>query len=248
CFEPRIFRELLCAVRPSPFVVVEDDKSSRHHSLEQRVEGCNLRSRFVEVDMQIGNLIRRLPLKGFRYEALDYPYLRIISELIPDPPFKLRTMLWTRVMQHPFLVLEHVVQPECLGKCRPAKVVDNGLHAHTGIGTAFYEVAIQLNAMIGGARQYIASPYDGPVGGGLDVALPSLDELIVIKHRVVAPPREEVVCEMHTGPDMIDGVDDALLDQFRVVRGPDGRQYKALDFVELRRVQLREQGALARLR
>src|SRR5438045_1078845 len=57
--EPRILRELLAAIDAGPLVVVEHDQPARQHAIEERLERGNLARGLVEVDVQIGDALRR---------------------------------------------------------------------------------------------------------------------------------------------------------------------------------------------
>src|SRR4030095_13492781 len=138
-FEPGIFRQLLIAIRTCPLIVVQDDDAARHHSVEQRVQRSNLGWRLVEIDVQISDRFGRLSLEDLGYVTLEDLDLPVSLELPAHPVLQPRTMLCHRVMQHPLLVLEQVVEPEIPGKVLAAQIVDNRLDAHAGVGAAFDE-------------------------------------------------------------------------------------------------------------
>src|SRR4029434_8511144 len=102
-------------------------------------------------------------------EDLDLP---VSLELPAHPVLQPRTMLGHRVMQHPLLVLEQVVEHEIAVKVLAAQIVDNRLDAHAGVGAAFDEIALELHAMVASTRQYVSSPDNRLVRVALRVGFP----------------------------------------------------------------------------
>ena len=113
------------------------------------------------------------PSKTSGIRTLEDLDLRIRLKLLSHPAFQLRTMFGHPVMQHSFLVLEQIVDPEILREVVTTQIVDDRLDAHAGIGAALDEIAVELHAMIGGARQYVTSPYDRRVGVVLHIGSPT---------------------------------------------------------------------------